>query len=246
MRISWLDADVIAAAQAALSERASDWEAHFVPDFRSPPPPAGVEVPDWERVTEHVARAERVSTVVREQGLSAAIARFGGSSHAVELATLARAAEQAEALDFGLVAAVLASDIDDKVCYGPFVERLIALGPDKAIPLYERFCEAYAAARSNAANWNARVDALRDGLADAYVLAGRFDDGHALFEVRHREDVNDVAVALSAGRAFLAAGAVARSVHWLGVGAERAESLGRAELAARLHEKVRVLKQRLS
>ena len=45
------------------------------------------------------------------------------------------------------------------------------------------------------------------------------DEAEALFERRHEEDHGDVAVALSASRAFLAAGSISHAVRWLGVGA---------------------------
>ena len=78
---------------------------------------------------------------------------------------------------------------------------------------------------------------MRDGLADFYVSAGMIDEAEALFETRHEEDRDDVAVALSASRAFLAAGSISHAVRWLGVGAGRAQSLGRDDLAARLRQK---------
>ncbi|MBA3395094.1 MAG: hypothetical protein H0T89_20775, partial [Deltaproteobacteria bacterium] len=68
----------------------------------------------------------------------------------------------------------------------------------------------------------------------------------ALFERRHDEDRGDVAVALSASRAFLAAGSVSHAVRWLGVGAARAAALGREELAQRLRLKQERVRERLS
>jgi pentatricopeptide repeat protein len=87
---------------------------------------------------------------------------------------------------------------------------------------------------------------VRDGLADLYVSAGRFDDAEALFEQRHEEDQGDVAVALSASRAFLAAGSISHAVRWLGIGAARAAMLGREELADRLRTKQARVRERLS
>ena len=75
---------------------------------------------------------------------------------------------------------------------------------------------------------------------------GRTEDAEALFELRHSEDQNDVAVALSASRAFLAVGSVSRAVRWLGVGAARAEALGREDMARRLREKQEAVRKRLS
>jgi len=76
--------------------------------------------------------------------------------------------------------------------------------------------------------------------------AGKVDLAEALFEKRHDEDPNDVAVALSASRAFLAAGSVSHAVRWLGVGAARAASLGRTDLADRLRQKQDSVRKRLS
>ena len=78
MRISWLSAEEIAAARQALTANGATWDDHFDPEFAIPAmTPAGTRLLDWDRVTEHVARAERVSEVVREHGLDAARARFG-------------------------------------------------------------------------------------------------------------------------------------------------------------------------
>ena len=73
MRISWLSAEEIAAARQALTAGGASWDDHFAPEFESPAGPGGhPRSLDWERITEHVARAERVSQVVREHGLEAA------------------------------------------------------------------------------------------------------------------------------------------------------------------------------
>ena len=87
---------------------------------------------------------------------------------------------------------------------------------------YEEFVDAYASALARVPHGQARIGAVRDGLADFYVSVGRLEDAEALFERRHDEDQRDVAVALSASRAFLAAGSVSHAVRWLGVGAARA------------------------
>jgi hypothetical protein len=249
MRISWLAPDVISAARSALQEQASDWADHFRPGFAPPPRPDGVQVIDWDHVTEHVARAERVTAVVHEHGLEEALRRFAGSPFAIEVATVAAAAHHADQLSFELVTLVLTCEIDDHLFYAPFLRLLVALGDrdhDRIISVYEAFCDAYVAKQSRADGWRDRVDAVRDGLANAYVLAGRHDDGHALFERRHAEDTGDVAVALSASRSFLAAGAVARSVQWLDTAIQRARSLGRGDLASVLIDKQASLRRRLS
>jgi hypothetical protein len=249
VRISWLPPDLIAAARTALRERGEDWSVHFTPDFESPPAPPGVVSRDWPHIAEHVARAERVTAVVVEQGLEEALRQFAASSHAIEVATLAAAAHHVDQLSFELVELVLASDIDDLVFYTPFLKLLVELGGDqydKVVAAYERFSEAYGAAPSSEAGWRDRVDAVRDGLANVYVLAGRLDEGHALFERRHTEEPGDVAVALGASRSFLAAGALARAIHWLDVAIGRARGLGRADLANVLVEKQAALRRRMS
>ena len=132
---------------------------------------------------------------------------------------------------------MLRAPIDGYVFYAPFLELLVALGKgqlDRAVRAYEDFVAAYARALGQIPHGAARVGAVRDGLADFYVSAGRLDDAEALFERRHEEDRGDVAVALSASRAFLAAGWVSHAVRWLGIGAGRAATLGRGELASRL------------
>ena len=87
---------------------------------------------------------------------------------------------------------------------------------------------------------------MRDGLADFYVTAGKMEAAEELFEQRHEEDRNDVAVALSAARAFLAAGNISHAVRWLGVGAGRAQTLGREDLATKLRDKQESVRKRLS
>lgn len=249
MRISWLSADEIAAARRALKASGESWDDHFAPDFDVPAEPPGLEHFDWAHLTEHVARAERVSQVVREQGLDAARARFGGTDVAIEAATLAAAAHLDDALDLDEVIGVLQCEIDSYVFYAPFLELMLKLGRgdlDRAVKAYEEFVESYANALSKVPHGAPRVAAVRDGLADVYVTAGRIEEAEALFEVRHEEDRNDVAVALSAARAFLAAGSISHAVRWLGVGAGRAQALGRDELATRLRQKQEAVRKRLS
>src|SRR4051812_9872355 len=230
MRISWLSADEIAAARRALKASGESWDDHFGPDFDVPAEPPGLEHFDWAHLTEHVARAERVSEVVREQGLDAARARFAGTDVAIEAATLAAAAHLDDALDLDEVIRVLRCEIDTYVFYAPFLELMLSLGRsdlDRTVKLYEEFVDSYTRALSTVPHGKPRIAAVRDGLADVYVTAGRIEEAEALFETRHEEDRNDVAVALSAARAFLAAGSISHAVRWLGVGAGRAQALGR-------------------
>ncbi|HEU4735281.1 MAG TPA: hypothetical protein VFT22_45635 [Kofleriaceae bacterium] len=249
MRISWLSAAEIAFARQALTAGGASYEDHFTPEFVAPAPPPGTVPLDWRRLTEHVARAERVSRVVREAGLEAARAQFGGSGIAIEAATLAAAAHEGQELALDEVIGVLSCAIDSYVFYAPFLELMVALGRrevDRAVAAYEEFVAAYARALGYAPGGAERVGAVRDGLADFYVSAGRLDQADALFERRHDEDRGDVAVALSASRAFLAAGSISHAVRWLGIGAVRAATLGRDELASRLRTKQARVRERLS
>jgi len=249
MRISWLAPDVISAARTALQERAGDWGEHFTPGFAPPPRPEGLAVIDWEHVTEHVARAERVTAVVQVQGLEEGLRQFVASPYAIEVATLAAAAHHVDQLSFELVELVLACEIDDLLFYAPFLRFLVELGGtdhERVIQVYEAFMGAYEAKQSRESGWRDRVAAVRDGLAGVYVFAGRHDQGHELFERRHAEDSGDCAVALSASRAFLAAGALARSVQWLETATMRARALGRGELASLLIDKQAAIRRRMS
>jgi len=249
MRISWLSPEEIVAARQALTANGATYDDHFGPEFASPALPDGAGLLDWERITEHVARAERVSEVVREQGLAAARARFESSGIAIEAATLAAAAHEDHALDLDQVIGVLRCAIDHYVFYAPFLELMMELGRgdrERTVEAYEQFTESYADALLAAPHGAARVGAVRDGLADVYVSVGRFDAAEQLFERRHEEDQNDVAVALTASRAFLAAGNISHAVRWLGVGAARASALGRDELARRLRGKQEAVRKRLS
>ena len=249
MRISWLSADEIAAARAALTAGGASWDDHFGPDFEIPAFPPNSRILDWERITEHVARAERVSEVVRAHGLDEARARFNTSRNAIEAATLAAAAHEGDELDLDQVITVLQCPIDLYVFYAPFLELMVAYGKDdvdRTVRAYEEFEVAYSAALSQVPHGGDRIGAMRDGLADFYVAAGKTEEAEALFERRHDEDQGDVAVALSASRAFLAAGSVSHAVRWLGVGAARAAALGRDELAERLRAKQEVVRRRLS
>jgi hypothetical protein len=249
MRISWLSSAEIAVARQALTADGTTYEDHFGPDFVVPAEPAGSGVLDWVCVTEHVARAERVSQVIREAGLEVARVRFARSPIAIEAATLAAAAHQVDELSVEEVIGVLDCPIDSYVFYAPFLELMVSLSRDqvdRAVMTYERFVAAYGQALGRLPHGAERVGAVRDGLADFYVSARRFDAAEALFELRHEEDQRDVAVALSASRAFLAAGSISHAVRWLGIGAARATTLGRAELASRLRSKQERVRERLS
>ena len=250
MRISWLSAAEVASARQALTAGGATYDDHFGPAFVAPPAPADTELFDWEGITEHVARAERVSEVVRQAGLEAARARFAGSGIAIEAATLAAAAHQSDELTLDEVIGVLGCAIDSYVFYAPFLELLVSLalpdGIDLAVRAYEDFVAAYARALREVPHGAERVGAVRDGLADFYVSTGRLDEAEELFGRRHEEDQGDVAVALSASRAFLAAGSISHAVRWLGIGAVRAATLGRGELASRLRMKQERVRERLS
>jgi hypothetical protein len=148
-------------------------------------------------------------------------------------------------LVFELCEAVLAADIDEQILYGTFLALLVAAGrddqPARVIGAYERFTVAASAhAPGHPARERAWLDAarsFRDGLASVYVQLGRAADGDRLFRERHDEDPGDLVVALSASRAFLAAGDRDRAAEWLERGALRADSLDREELADTLRKK---------
>ncbi len=249
MRISWLTADEIALAREALTAGGATYADHFGPEFRPPAEPANNRQLEWDHLTEHVARAELVSEVVRTEGIDAARARYGESPYAIEAATVAAAAFEGEQLDLDVVRHVLRCPIDSFVFYAHFLELLVEKGRsdlDQTVELYERFATNYHRALAQTPHGLEKAAAVRDGLADFYVSAGRLDEAEALFEKRHDEDRNDVAVALTASRAFLAAGSVSHAVRWLGVGATRAQTLGRVDLATKLREKLERIRERLS
>ncbi|HWU86313.1 MAG TPA: hypothetical protein VN253_03530, partial [Kofleriaceae bacterium] len=150
MRISWLSAEEIAAARQALTANGATWDDHFDPEFAIPvAPPAAERLLDWDRITEHVARAERVSEVVRAHGLDVARARFGETGIAIEAATLAAAAHEGQVLDLDEVLGVLGCAIDGYVFYAPFLELMAELGRgevERTVRAYEEFVAAYARA----------------------------------------------------------------------------------------------------
>lgn len=257
VRVSWLKPSVVRVARAALRAQSGEWEDHFTPQFHPPPAPSGfwkelsaeISEAEWPRITEHVARAERVSFVIRERGIDESIRQFAGSSHAVEVATLVAAVAQATRVKLDLLEWLFSCEVDELVAYGEFLDLLIRSGdrePERALRLYERFCDAALKKQSTARMWQERISALRDGLATFYVRCRRFEDAHQLFSSRHREDRDDLVVALSASRSFLAAGALARAIYWLGVGADRARELGRSQMEEKLRTKQAVLRRRMS
>jgi hypothetical protein len=247
MRISWLSPDEIAAARKALTAEGATWDSHFAPAFTAPE--ANQDFIDWPGITEHVARAERVSEVVRDAGLDEAKARFGQSQSAIEAATLAAAAHEGEVLSLEQIEKLLQLPIETYVFYAPFLELLVEKSKsdmERVVAAYEPFVAAYEKAMANVPHGKERLAAVRDGLADLYVFADKIDEAEALFEKRHNEDFGDVAVALSASRAFLAAGSISHAVRWLGMAAARAHALGRLDLEKKLREKQDNVRKRLS
>ena len=249
VRISWLDPAVVRKVRAVFTAMNADWAVYFLPEFQAPRTPAGFEHEHWLRVAEHVARAERVSQAVREGGLDAALARFRGSGHAIEQATLVAAAVQVDQVEFELVVELLECEIDDLVVYGSILDLLPRFRTghgSKALAVYEQFCAAFAAKTSDHDFWLDRVRAVRDGLAGFYIVSGRHEDGHRVFLERHEEEPTSMLAALAASRSFWAAGAVSLAIGWLELAARRAESLGRPELADSLRKKQKVLRARQS
>lgn len=233
----------------ALQRQASDWESHFRPDFALPPPPAEISPTEWPQIAEHIARAERVGQAVRSRGLEFAVASFADSPHAIEHATLVSAASQSDAIEFAMIEALLGCEIDELVVYGQFLDMLPRSGEEhweRALAAYENFCAACQAAESTHPMWGDRVGAVTDGLASYYVNCGRHDDAERIFAQRHEQCRGDLVVSLAASRAFLSAGHTARAVRWLDRGAERAKSLGRADMEQTLASKRDRLRRRLS
>lgn len=245
MRISFVEPRIVGIAREALQERGGDWESLFSPTFEPPPAPSDAPTDDWPRITEHVARAERVSSVARQEGLAATEARFGRSTHAIEVATVVAAAAHVDMVRFEMLQSLLSCKVDELIAYGGFITLLLESDedPERVVRLYEEFCDASTRLESPVYRWEERVEALRDGLASLYVRVGRLDDAHSLFTERH-ESAGDLTAALAASRAFLAAGHTARSMQWLDIGAERADALDRPTMAVRLREKLEALRRR--
>jgi hypothetical protein len=249
MRLSWLDAEVIRAAREALGAAGVVWDdmldrAAFAP----PPAPASIPSAGWPAIAEHVARAERVSAVVRARGIEAARASFGASPHAVEVATVIAAASAVDAVDLDLLESLFRCPVDEHVVYGTFLTMLVEVegDTDRIVDIYEQFCRAVCAVDSEHPQWPERVSSVRDGLGCLYAARGRDELAHAVFTARHAEDRGDVSVALTAARSFLGAGNVGRTIQWLGIGAERAHALGRSGLERTLADKRERLRTRLS
>ena len=260
MRISWLTSSQVELVRVALATDGILDRERFAGASRGgfivPPRPQGVDgetgdAATWARMAEHVARAERITAVLQadDGSLEKAEQQFGGSHIAIEAATLTAAAHFVEASTLAQVVTVLGCPIDEQLFYAPFLEMLSSKAkgqPELLLQVFGDFVAAYRSTASTLREWPDRVAAVRDGLADAYVTAGRLDEGDTMFTERHEEDRGDAAVALTAARAFLAAGATARSVHWLDLAAIRADDLGRAAFAAALRKKQDALRKRLS
>lgn len=246
MRISWLEPDTAERIRSVLLAWKGDWSGHFTPDFQIPPPPPGMTGKAWQggrwaRAAEHVARTQRVRTAVQSSGLAGAVTRYEHSEHAVEIAALI--AQHSDRIPTELVFSLLRCDIDELLVYGPFLQLLEQIGvadengPELALSVYTEFCANLVARTSDELMWSERVRAARDGLAGFCVRCGRLERGHALFLKRHGEDRDGILVALAASRAFLTVGALNHTVTWLGLGAERADTLGRAKTADKLRQK---------
>jgi hypothetical protein len=247
MRLSFVAPQIVAIARQALRPSDDAWGQLFTPGFQAPPAPDGIPAESWPRIAEHVARAERVSVVVREQGLEASEQQFGDSTHAVEVATVIAAASQFGQVSFELLQSLLSCEVDELVAYGGFISLLLDLEEDRerVVRLYEQFCEAVTRTVSSEPDWNDRVASVRDGLASLYVSVNRLDDAHQIFEARHGE-IDDLTAALAASRSFLARGHVARAMQWLELGAVRADEMDRPMMAFRLRKKRENLRKRVS
>jgi tetratricopeptide (TPR) repeat protein len=263
MRISWLSATQLAIVRrhlvgvdVVLNESSQhDWERHFAPSFVAPDAPANVELAQWPHMAEHVARAERITAMLQQHGLAATHARFGDSAVAIEAATLAAAAHFADELVLADVQRVIRCDIDPYLFYAHLLELLVNLtvslpgGKLGVIHEYQDFVDRYERALQRQQMGSIgveRIGAALDGLADLYVSRAMYDSAQALYERRHREDSADVAVALSASRAFLAAGVLGHAVQWLELAAVRARHLGRQEMADKLERKRDIIHGRMS
>jgi hypothetical protein len=245
VRFSWLHPDTAAEVRALLRVGHRSWQELFTatgePALPELDPPDGVQPGSWPRIARHVARAELVNEVIAREGKDAAERRFRRSPHAVERAALMSALYGEElAGELEPVIGVLTCTVDEWVAYGPFLARLVELGP------FERFVHAASALATTDAAWPERVRAARGGLASLYARVGRGDEAHAIYHDLHTVEPEDTTVSIGAARAFLEAGETARAVSWLEVARERAVSVGRSALATRLGEKVAALRGRLN
>lgn len=251
MRISWLEPQIVQRTRDVLRAWQSDWNAFFDPDFQPVPTPPELTAPvaaHWSTIAEHVARAERVAHVIREHGLTHAVKQFGDTDHAIEIATLIAASLHTGTVPMKLVFAVLECAIDTLVMYGPFLQLLDnAADTDRlrSVNVYESFCVRARRIESRESSWPERVNMARDGLAVFYIKCGRLDDSHKIFAERHEEENDDMTVSLTASRAFLSAGEIARAATWLQRGSDRAERLGRVAMARKLQEKRDRLRARI-
>jgi hypothetical protein len=256
IRISWLHPDIVARAREALMRGRSSWSEAFAAalagdEVLTGEPPEGVAHAAWPQLAEHVARAERVRECIATEGLARARERFAGSKYAVERAVLLEAPDQHEVLDEAdAVLGMLACEIDEHLAYGHFLSRLVELragdDPGGTVTAYERFIEAARRVPSTDPSWQERMLGAEVGLAQLYVRVGRSADAESLFARGFALDAADVTVPISAARAFLEGGDVARAVSWLERGSVRAKAIGRDDLAGTLDKKVASLRGRMS
>jgi hypothetical protein len=257
VRISWLSPTELHAARRQFVESAPlggdgapDWELCFTPDFVVPTAPAELDPVQWPLIAEHVARAERITAVLQTDGLAAARERFAHSGVAIEAATLAAAARFADELVLADVVRALRCPIDPYLFYANLLELLVALQPMQvgevpgdSLQEYESFVTNYQRCLQAFDFGGERIAVAFDGLADLFVA---YDRAEAIFLRRHDEESGDVSVALSASRAYLAAGLFAAAVAWLERGSARARLLGRHDMASKLDAKRDVIDRRMS
>jgi hypothetical protein len=256
VRISWLHPDLHARVREALLRGRGSWSEAFAAalagdDVITGAPPEGVDHAAWPRVAEHVARAERVRESIVNEGIERARERFAGSKHAIERAVLMEAPEYHAPVDEAAdVAGLLACEIDEHLAYGHFLSRLVELrasgDPEGTVRVFEQFVDAARRVPSTDPSWQERLLGAEVGLAQLYVRVGRSADADALFSRGFQLDGADVTVPISAARAFLEGGDVARAVSWLERGSGRARAVGRADLAETLDKKATSLRGRMS
>ena len=260
MRISWLSPTQLKVARRQFGLRRPtaadgdlDWEVYFTPDFTAPAAPSGIDVAQWPLIAEHVARAERITAVLQADGLAAARERFAHSGVAIEVATVAAAARFADELVLADVVRALRCPIDPYVFYANLLELLVALqpmrvgeAPGDSLEEYQSFVWQYQRCLQAFDFGAERIAVAYDGLADLFVARGVYDRAEAIFLRRHDEEASDVSVALSASRAYLAAGLFAAAVAWLERGSARARQLGRDDMANKLDAKRDVIERRMS